>query len=195
VIGTQHLRAIENHGYFGLRGATMCSQAVPLQAVKIVLTCCPADAGIRFGHHHIALPIWRHIKQAASGLFVQSQLNTLQPDDPADDGLGADLARTPHPHKPTQRAMVHDKFVLDGANVRCFPNTELGLEHILQPDHIGRTLSITFGVHALTNTLENDRKRGLSLINEMYSPGITAMAAPVQRSGEPATYVITIAAP
>jgi hypothetical protein len=127
----------------------MCSQAVPLQAVKIVLTCCPADADIRFGHHHhIVLPIWRHIKQAASGLFVQCQLNTFQSDDPADDGLGADLARTPHPHKPTQRAMVHDKFVLDEANVRYFPKTELGIEHILQPDNIERTLSITFVVHA-----------------------------------------------
>ena len=50
-------------------------------------------------------------------------------------------------------------------------------------------------IKSLTKILENDRKRGFSLINEMYAPGMTAMAAPVQRTGEPAIGVITIAGP
>ena len=50
-------------------------------------------------------------------------------------------------------------------------------------------------IKALTKVLQEDRKRGFSLINEMYSPGMTAMAAPVRRRGEPAIGVITIAGP
>jgi DNA-binding IclR family transcriptional regulator len=50
-------------------------------------------------------------------------------------------------------------------------------------------------IKSLIKTLEDDRKRGFSLINEMYAPGMTAMAAPVQRPGEPAIGVITIAGP
>ncbi len=50
-------------------------------------------------------------------------------------------------------------------------------------------------IKALTKILQDDRKRGFSMINEMYSPGMTAMAAPVQRRGEPAIGVITIAGP
>ena len=48
---------------------------------------------------------------------------------------------------------------------------------------------------ALTKILQADRKRGFSTINEMYSPGMTAMAAPVRRGAEPAIGVITIAGP
>jgi IclR family acetate operon transcriptional repressor len=48
---------------------------------------------------------------------------------------------------------------------------------------------------ALGKILQDDRKRGFSLINEMYAPGMTAMAAPVRRQGEPAIGVITIAGP
>jgi IclR family acetate operon transcriptional repressor len=48
---------------------------------------------------------------------------------------------------------------------------------------------------ALDKILQADRKRGFSLINEMYSPGMTAMAAPVRRPGQPAIGVITIAGP
>ncbi len=50
-------------------------------------------------------------------------------------------------------------------------------------------------IKALTKVLQEDRKRGFSLINEMYSPGMTAMAAPVRRRDEPAIGVITIAGP
>lgn len=50
-------------------------------------------------------------------------------------------------------------------------------------------------IKALTRILQDDRKRGFSLINEMYAPGMTAMAAPVQRKGEAAIGVITVAGP
>jgi IclR family acetate operon transcriptional repressor len=48
---------------------------------------------------------------------------------------------------------------------------------------------------ALLKILQADRKRGFSMISEMYSPGMTAMAAPVRRAGQPAIGVITIAGP
>jgi DNA-binding IclR family transcriptional regulator len=48
---------------------------------------------------------------------------------------------------------------------------------------------------ALNKLLEEDRKRGFSMISEMYAPGMTAMAAPVQRRSQPAIAVITIAGP
>ena len=48
---------------------------------------------------------------------------------------------------------------------------------------------------ALDKLLQADRKRGFSMISEMYSPGMTAMAAPVRRGTEPAIGVITIAGP
>ncbi len=50
-------------------------------------------------------------------------------------------------------------------------------------------------IKALTRILAEDRKRGFSTIDEMYAPGMSAMAAPVQRKGEPAIAVITIAGP
>lgn len=50
-------------------------------------------------------------------------------------------------------------------------------------------------IKALLKVIAEDRKRGFSLINEMYAPGMTAMAAPVQRRGEPAIGVITVAGP
>jgi DNA-binding IclR family transcriptional regulator len=50
-------------------------------------------------------------------------------------------------------------------------------------------------IKALTRILQDDRKRGFSIIKEMYSPGMSAMAAPVRRKGAPAIGVITIAGP
>jgi DNA-binding IclR family transcriptional regulator len=50
-------------------------------------------------------------------------------------------------------------------------------------------------IKALTRILQDDRKRGFSMINEMYSPGMSAMAAPVRRKGSPVIGVITIAGP
>ena len=48
---------------------------------------------------------------------------------------------------------------------------------------------------ALMKLLDEDRKRGFSVIVEQYSPGMTAMAAPVVRRGGEAVSVITIAGP
>jgi IclR family transcriptional regulator, acetate operon repressor len=48
---------------------------------------------------------------------------------------------------------------------------------------------------ALIKILDEDRKRGFSMISEMYAPGMTAMAAPVLRRGNEAIAVITIAGP
>ncbi|MDB5915163.1 MAG: IclR family transcriptional regulator [Ramlibacter sp.] len=48
---------------------------------------------------------------------------------------------------------------------------------------------------ALMQVLEEDRRRGYSLMAEMYAPGMSAMAAPVQRRNEAAIGVITVAGP
>ena len=48
---------------------------------------------------------------------------------------------------------------------------------------------------ALMKVLDEDRKRGFSLMVEMYAPGMSAMAAPVMRRGDAAAGVITIAGP
>jgi DNA-binding IclR family transcriptional regulator len=50
-------------------------------------------------------------------------------------------------------------------------------------------------VKALAKILHDTRKRGFSMINEMFAPGMTAMGAPIQRPGEAAIGVITIAGP
>jgi DNA-binding IclR family transcriptional regulator len=61
------------------------------------------------------------------------------------------------------------------------------------PRHFGPNAPTT--IKALTRILQDDRKRGFSIISEMYSPGMTAMAAPVRRKGLPVTGVVTIAGP
>lgn len=48
---------------------------------------------------------------------------------------------------------------------------------------------------ALEQVLQDDRARGFALIEEVYAPGMNAMAAPVQRRGEDTIGVITIAGP
>jgi IclR family acetate operon transcriptional repressor len=48
---------------------------------------------------------------------------------------------------------------------------------------------------ALMKILDEDRKRGFSMISEMYAPGMAAMAAPVLRRGKEAIAVVTIAGP
>jgi IclR family acetate operon transcriptional repressor len=61
------------------------------------------------------------------------------------------------------------------------------------PRHYGPKAPTT--LKALAKILQEDRKRGFSTIVEQYSPHMTAMAAPVQRKGEPAIGVITVAGP
>lgn len=48
---------------------------------------------------------------------------------------------------------------------------------------------------ALLKILDEHRKRGYSLIEEAYAPGMSSMAAPVRRKAEPATGVVVIAGP
>jgi IclR family acetate operon transcriptional repressor len=62
-----------------------------------------------------------------------------------------------------------------------------------EPKTFGPKAPTTF--KALNRILDDDRRRGFSTIVEMYAPGMTAMAAPVRRSGRDAIGVITIAGP
>ncbi len=50
-------------------------------------------------------------------------------------------------------------------------------------------------IKALLKVLEEHRKRRYSTIVDAYAPGMSSMAAPVQRTGEPATGVVVIAGP
>lgn len=61
------------------------------------------------------------------------------------------------------------------------------------PKKFGPQAPTTF--KALMKMLEEDRKRGFSLIVEQYAPGMTAMAAPVRRRGGETLAVITVAGP
>jgi DNA-binding IclR family transcriptional regulator len=61
------------------------------------------------------------------------------------------------------------------------------------PREYGPKAPTTF--KALMKVLEEDRKRGFSMIVEMYAPGMSAMAAPVARRGGETAGVITIAGP
>ena len=61
------------------------------------------------------------------------------------------------------------------------------------PKEFGPRAPTTF--KALMKVLDEDRRRGYSMIVEMYQPGMTAMAAPVQRRGRDTVGVITIAGP
>ncbi|KQP12645.1 IclR family transcriptional regulator [Pseudorhodoferax sp. Leaf267] len=51
------------------------------------------------------------------------------------------------------------------------------------------------GWKAMVQILQDDRARGFAMIQEMYAPGMGAMAAPVRRRGEATIGVITIAGP
>ncbi len=50
-------------------------------------------------------------------------------------------------------------------------------------------------IQALLEFIHASRRRGYALISEVFAPGMTAMAAPIQRSGHPAIGVISIAGP
>lgn len=50
-------------------------------------------------------------------------------------------------------------------------------------------------VQALLEHLHAARERGFAIIDEVFAPGMAAMAAPVQRRGKPALGVISIAGP
>jgi IclR family acetate operon transcriptional repressor len=50
-------------------------------------------------------------------------------------------------------------------------------------------------IRALLKMLDEHRKRGYSIIQDVYAPGMSSMAAPVQRAGEPTTGIIVVAGP
>ena len=61
------------------------------------------------------------------------------------------------------------------------------------PKDFGRNAPTT--IKALTKLLQAHRKRGFSMISDMYAPGMASMGAPVQLPGEPAIAVLTLAGP
>lgn len=61
------------------------------------------------------------------------------------------------------------------------------------PKHYGPNAPTS--IKALLKVLDGHRKRRFSIIQDSYAPGMSSLAAPVQRSGEPATGVIVIAGP
>ncbi|MBA2672535.1 IclR family transcriptional regulator [Ramlibacter sp.] len=61
------------------------------------------------------------------------------------------------------------------------------------PKEYGPKAPTTF--KALGKLLDENRRRGFSMMAEMYAPGMSAMAAPVLRRGQDAVGVITIAGP
>ncbi len=48
---------------------------------------------------------------------------------------------------------------------------------------------------ALLGLLQEHARRGYSVIQDVYAPGMSSMAAPVRRRGEPATGVVVVAGP
>ena len=50
-------------------------------------------------------------------------------------------------------------------------------------------------IKGLMKMLAEHRKRGFSVIQDVYAPGMSAMAAPVQRKGEQTTGVVIVAGP
>lgn len=72
--------------------------------------------------------------------------------------------------------------------IACVTRQGLG-----QPKNFGPNAPTSF--KALLKLLDEHRKRGFSIIEEAYAPGMSSMAAPVQRRGEPTTGVVVIAGP
>lgn len=75
---------------------------------------------------------------------------------------------------------------------------DLAIEYVTRqgigaPRHYGPTAPTS--LRALLKLLDEHRKRRFSIIEESYAPGMSSIAAPVQRKGEPATGVIVIAGP
>ena len=62
-----------------------------------------------------------------------------------------------------------------------------------EPANFGPNAPTT--IKALLKMLGEHRKRGFSMINEVYAPGMSSMAAVVKRKGEPATGALIVAAP
>jgi DNA-binding IclR family transcriptional regulator len=61
------------------------------------------------------------------------------------------------------------------------------------PAHFGPNAPTS--IKGLFKVLAEHRKRGFSLIQEAYAPGMSSMAAPIRRGDEPATGVVVVAGP
>jgi DNA-binding IclR family transcriptional regulator len=61
------------------------------------------------------------------------------------------------------------------------------------PRHFGPNAPTS--IKALLKILAEHRKRGFSVIQDAYAPGMSSMAAPVRRGDEPTTGVVVIAGP
>jgi DNA-binding IclR family transcriptional regulator len=61
------------------------------------------------------------------------------------------------------------------------------------PEHHGPNAPTS--VKALLRLLEAHRRRGFSIVQDAYAPGMSSMAAPVRRQGEATTGVIVVAGP
>lgn len=72
--------------------------------------------------------------------------------------------------------------------IQCVTRQGLG-----EPRHYGPNAPTS--IKALMKMLDEHRRRGFSLVQDTYAPGMSAMAAPVQRVNEAATGVIIIAGP
>jgi IclR family transcriptional regulator, acetate operon repressor len=75
---------------------------------------------------------------------------------------------------------------------------DLAIAHVTrqgigQPKNYGPNAPTS--IKALLKVLDEHRKRRFSMIQDAYAPGMSSMAAPVQRSGEPATGVVVVAGP
>lgn len=62
-----------------------------------------------------------------------------------------------------------------------------------RPEHYGPNAPTS--VKALLKVLDEHRRRGFSLIQEAYAPGMSSMAAPVRKPGQPTTGVVVVAGP
>lgn len=62
-----------------------------------------------------------------------------------------------------------------------------------EPRHFGPNAPTS--IKALLKVLAEHRKRGFSLIQDAYAPGMSSMAVPVRRGDEPTTGVVVIAGP
>lgn len=76
----------------------------------------------------------------------------------------------------------------EDAAIACVTRQGMG-----DPQHHGPNAPTS--IKGLLAMLDEHRRRGFSLIQDVYAPGMSAMAAPVRRSGEATTGVLVIAGP
>ena len=62
-----------------------------------------------------------------------------------------------------------------------------------KPEHYGPNAPTS--VKALLKVLDEHRRRGFSIIQETYAPGMSSMAAPVRKAGQATTGVVVVAGP